>query len=104
MQKLCGFEKRDLSTYYTEKTYTSVDVLKLLIEGKLVTGYINQKNYCVSRYKIVEQIEGLLKYKNIVIIQSKLGNGKSILLECIAKQLVAKYNVYFVNSVEQFYF
>ena len=100
MQKLCGFEKRDLSTYYTEKTYTSVDVLKLLIEGKLVTGYINQKNYCVSRYKIVEQIEGLLKYKNIVIIQSKLGNGKSILLECIAKQLVAKYNVYFVNSVE----
>lgn len=100
MQKLCSFEKRDLSTYYTEKTYTSVDVLKLLIEGKLVTGYINQKNYCVSRYKIVEQIEGLLKYKNIVIIQSKLGNGKSILLECIAKQLVAKYNVYFVNSVE----
>ena len=58
----------------------------------------DDKEYMISRYGSLEKIG--VEYKNIVIIQSKLGNGKSILLECIAKQLVAKYNVYFVNSVE----
>ncbi len=51
---------------------------------------------------MVSRIEGLLDNKDVIVIQSKLGNGKSVLLECIAKQLVHNNNVYIVKNLETF--
>lgn len=43
-----------------------------------------------------------LSQKKVVIVQSKLGNGKSVFLECLAYHLLEKYNVYMVKNLDSY--
>lgn len=76
--ELSGFEKRDILSYYCEEKCSSVDVVNLLIKGKLETKYIGQEGYCIRRQERAEKVAKELENKKVVILQSKLGNGKSI--------------------------
>lgn len=100
--ELVGFEKRDDSFYYCEEQYSSVDVVNLLVKGDLQTKFINQEGYCIHRNDKIEEIIGLLESKKVIILQSKLGNGKSIFLECLASHLLEKYNVYVVKNIDSY--
>lgn len=98
-RKMQGFIKRESTDYYSEIQYSSADEIKLLISGTLTKGFINQEGYCISRNKITCEIKELLLNKDIVVVQSRLGNGKSILLECLSFSCIENYNVFFVNSL-----
>lgn len=100
--ELSGFEKRDIRSYYCEEKCSSVDVVNLLIKGKLDTKYIGQEGYCIRRKERAEKISKKLEDKKVVILQSKLGNGKSIFLECLASFLLEKYCVYYVKDIDNY--
>lgn len=100
--KLEGFEKRDISSYYCEENYSSIDVVNLLVKGDLKTKFISQKWYCIHRNETIEETMDYLSQKKVVILQSKLGNGKSIFLECLAYYLLDKYNVYMVKNLDSY--
>ena len=102
--ELVGFEKVNSNWYYTEDKYNSVDVVDLLVTGKLHRKYMNQPGYCVLRKETVDEICAELTNTNkkIAILQSKLGNGKTIFLECLANVLSREYDVYFLKSLENY--
>lgn len=97
--ELSGFEKKEMISYYCENQFSSVDVVNLLVKGELKTEYINQTGYCMPREKRCEEMVNVLEKKKVVILQSKLGNGKSIFLECLSSHLLEKYNVYLVKNI-----
>lgn len=101
-EHLKGFDKKEVSEYYGKGTYSSSDVLDLLVKGKLNRQFMGHKNYCVLRKKKVEEVKTLLKNKDIIIIQSKLGNGKTVFLDCIAKEISSEYNVFVVNDLNNY--
>lgn len=100
--ELVGFEKRDISSYYCEENYSSIDVVNLLVKGDLKTKFISQKWYCIQRKETIKEVIRQLDYKKVVILQSKLGNGKSIFLECLAYYLMENYNVYVVRNLDSY--
>mgnify|MGYP001040333594 FL=1 len=100
--ELVGFERRDMLSYFCEEKFSSVDVVNLLVKGKLEIKYIGQEGYCIQRKQRIEIISKALEDYKVIILQSKLGNGKSIFLECLASHLVEKYNVYFVNNIDNY--
>ena len=100
--ELEGFEKRDISSYYCEEKYSTIDVVNLLVKGDLKTQFISQKWYCIHRNEMIEETMDWLSQKKVVIVQSKLGNGKSIFLECLAYHLLEKYNVYMVKNLDSY--
>ena len=89
-------------SYFCEEKFSSVDVVNLLVKGKLEIKYIGQEGYCIQRKQRIEIISKALEDYKVIILQSKLGNGKSIFLECLASHLVEKYNVYFVNNIDNY--
>lgn len=99
---IASFDKKEVSEYYGKGTYSSSDVLDLLVKGKLNRQFMGHKNYCVLRKKKVEEVKTLLKNKDIIIIQSKLGNGKTVFLDCIAKEISSEYNVFVVNDLNNY--
>lgn len=99
---LVGFERADLNWYYSEEKYNSVDVVDFLVKGNLKREYINQKGYCVSRSESVDEVCDKIKTTKVIIMQSKLGNGKTVFLECLASKLLKKYNVFFLKSLENY--
>lgn len=100
--ELSGFEKRELIFYHSDERYSSKDVIDLLVKGKLDAHYITQKGYCIHRKETIEDVKKQLKNKQLVILQSKLGNGKSIFLECLAYELLKEYNVYFLKNLDDY--
>lgn len=100
--ELLGFEKRETQSYYSDEHYSSRDVIDLLVKGKLDIRYINQRGYCIHHKKIIKDVCEQLKEKKVVILQSKLGNGKSVFLECLANELSKDYNVYFLNNMDNY--
>lgn len=100
--ELSGFEKREISSYYSDELYSSKDVIDLLVKGDLNIQYITQDGYCVHRKKTIEEVMEQLKSKQVVILQSKLGNGKSVFLECLANELLEEYNVYFLKDIDNY--
>ncbi|MEY8378837.1 SIR2 family protein [Lachnospiraceae bacterium 56-18] len=100
--ELFGFEKKEIKSYYCEKGFSSVDVVDLLVKGELKTEYINQTGYCISRKDRINRIIRILEDKKIVILQSKLGNGKSVFLECLSNSLLEEYSVYFVKNIDNY--
>lgn len=100
--ELQSFEKRDISFYYCDENYSSIDVVNLLVKGDLRTKFISQKWYCIHRNETIEETVDLLSQKKVVILQSKLGNGKSVFLECLAYHLLERYNVYMVKNLDYY--
>lgn len=100
--ELSGFEKKDVSSYHSERKFSSIDVINLLIKGELKTEYINQEGYCIPRKDRINKIINILENKKVVILQSKLGNGKSVFLECLSNCLLEKYSVYLVKSIDHY--
>lgn len=97
-----GFEKKDLSAYYSESHYSSVDVIDLLVKGDLKTEFINQEGYCLQRRDRIEEAKGKLRENKVLILLSKLGNGKSIFLECLACSLLEDYDVYLLKDMDSY--
>lgn len=64
--------------------------------------FLNQPGYCVHRNDSIESVYEQLEEKDVVILQSKLGNGKTIFLECLANNLLENYNVYFLRNLENY--
>lgn len=100
--ELESFEKKDISSYYCEEKYSSIDVVNFLVKGDLKTKFISQKWYCIYRNETIEETMNWLSQKKVVILQSKLGNGKSVFLECLAYHLLEKYNVYMVKNLDSY--
>lgn len=100
--ELSGFEKREIISYYSDEQYSSKDVIDLLVKGDLNIHYINQDGYCIHRKETIKEVIKQLKYKQVIILQSKLGNGKSVFLECLANELLTDYNVYFLKDLENY--
>lgn len=89
-----GFEKKELISFYTEEHYSGIDVIDLLVKGKIQEKYINQDGYCIQREDMINVIEKEIQSKKIIIMQSKLGNGKTVFLKCLCNRLLNEYNVY----------
>ena len=102
MIELSGFEKREFASYYSDEHYSSKDVIDLLVKGKLDIQYITQEGYCVHRKEMIDDAMEQIKKKQVVIIQSKLGNGKTVFLECLAYELLKDYNVYFLKNIDNY--
>ena len=64
--ELEGFEKRELSSYYCDENYSSIDVVNLLVKGDLKTEFISQKWYCIHRNETIEETMGWLPQKKVV--------------------------------------
>lgn len=75
-------------------------MLELLVKGELKITFLNQPGYCVHRNDSIESVYEQLEEKDVDILQSKLGNGKTIFLECLANNLLENYNVYFLRNLE----
>lgn len=95
-----GFFRREKDQYYTEYQYTSADMIDLYVNGKLQIRYINQFGYCIHRNEKIIEVKELLQTNKIIVVESKLGNGKSVFLECLANRLVDEYDVYFVDNLD----
>lgn len=100
--ELSGFEKREIMSYYSDDHYSAKDVIDLLVKGDLNIRYINQEGYCIHRKETIKEVMNQLKSKQVVILQSKLGNGKSVFLECLANELLMDYNVYFLKNMDNY--
>ncbi len=100
--ELMGFEKRDMLSYYCEDQYSSVDVVNLLVKGKLDIKYIGQEGYCIRRRERIDLVFAALENHKVIILQSRLGNGKSVFLECLASRLLERFNVYFVKNIDDY--
>lgn len=100
--ELSGFEKREMSSYNANENYSSKDVVDFLVKGELDIRYITQDGYCIHREKIIDEVMEQLKNKRVIILQSKLGNGKSVFLECLAYKLLSNYNVYFLKAIDNY--
>lgn len=99
-ESLIGFIPRKKEMYYTEEIYTIEDIVNFYVKGILRIEYINKKGYCIHRNEKITEIEQLLKDYKVIVIESKLGNGKSVFLECLANRLVDNYDIYFVDNLE----
>lgn len=97
--QLQGFEQVDIEDYYTQDVYSSIDVVDLIIKGYIKRKYINQEGYCLKRRQTIKEVIEELKESKIVIIRSKLGNGKTIFAECLANELCKNNNVYFAKNL-----
>lgn len=100
--ELVGFEKRELSSYYCDEKYSLLDVVDFLVKGDLKAKFISQKGYCIHRNETIEEAKRFLKENKVVILQSRLGNGKSVFLECLAYHLLEEYNVYIVKNLDSY--
>lgn len=100
--ELVGFEKADLGWYYSEKKYNVVDVVDFLVKGRFNREYMNQSGYCVLREESVNEVCIKIATTKVVILQSRLGNGKTIFLECLANKLLREYNVFFLKNLENY--
>lgn len=103
VRMLVGFEHVDSEDFYSYEQHTSKQVIDLIIKGKFERKYINQKGYCIIREKKVKEAAELLKTNKIILIRSKLGNGKTIFVESLANYLCKDSNVYFVNDLNTMY-
>lgn len=100
--ELKGFEKKELISFYTEEHYSGIDVIDLLVKGKIQEKYINQDGYCIQREDMINVIEKEIQSKKIIIMQSKLGNGKTVFLKCLCNRLLNEYNVYWLNNIDDY--
>lgn len=102
IKNIIGFEKVEKEDFYSDDRFSSIDAINLLVKGEIKRCYINQPGYCVQRQETIEEVKNSLLNKKVVIVQSKLGNGKSIFLECLANELIDDYNVYFLKSLDNY--
>jgi len=100
--KLQGIETVTESNYICNDIFSSADVFSLLAKGNLKRKFISKKNYCISRNETINNIKEIIPEKKLIIIQSYLGNGKSIFLESLANALTTDYRVYFLRNAETF--
>ncbi len=97
-----SFKEKNESLFYSDVKYSILDVVNLLVKGKIRTEFINQEGYCLHRKNKINEIKDIFKEKNVTIVQSKLGNGKSIFLECLANEMSNLYDVYHVESIDNY--
>lgn len=100
--ELKGFEKKELDSFYTEEHYSGIDVIDLLVKGKFQEKYINQPGYCIHRKEAIDEIEKEIPDRKVIILQSKLGNGKTVFLKCLCNKLLTEYNVYWLNNIDNY--
>lgn len=102
--ELSGFEKKSIADFYSETHYSMADVVNLLMKGEdaFQEEYIHQDGYCLLRQNRIEEAEQLLSDNKVVIVQSRLGNGKSIFLKCLASSLIEHYHVYVVRNLDTY--
>lgn len=99
-KQIKGFSERKRESYYSEKKYTITDLWDFYIKGNINIKFLNQENYCLCRKEKINSIKNYLVDNKVIVIESKLGNGKSVLLECLANDLVDEYHVYFVENLD----
>lgn len=99
---LLGFKEREYSSYYSNESYSSRNVIDFLVKGELDIKFMNQKGYCLHRQDKIDIVCQQLQEKNVIILQSKLGNGKSVFLECLANALLDDYNVFFLENMDSY--
>lgn len=98
-QKLIGLKELLISNYSNSRI-TPNDVLNLLVYGKYNSyDFRNPTEFYLKRIDILKHTKLILEAKKICLIHSNLGNGKSIVLQYLASQLVEENNVYFLNSI-----
>jgi hypothetical protein len=98
-QKLNGIQEILISDYINSKI-TPNDVLNLLVYGKYNSYYFrNTTDFYLKRKGILDKVKSILELNKICLIHSNLGNGKSILLQYLASQLIEENNIYFLNDV-----
>lgn len=103
LKMLQGFEQVYNKDYYTNESYTSKDVIELILKGAINRKYLNKPNYCIKRKESIELAINLLKYKKVLILHSKFGNGKTIFTEILGSVLCEDKNVYFVKNLDTMY-
>lgn len=86
---------------YAQKPITPNDVLNLLVYGKY-DRYDFRTTYplYIKREESLDEVKSVLQYKKICIIHSNFGNGKSILLDYLASELIEENNIYFLNTTK----
>lgn len=86
---------------YAQKPITPNDVLNLLVYGKY-DRYDFRITYplYIKREESLDEVKSVLQYKKICIIHSNFGNGKSILLDYLASELIEENNIYFLNTTK----
>lgn len=78
----------------------SMDVFKLFLYGEYNRYWFRNENYCIARKKVYNDIIENLKSSNFCLLHSDLGNGKSVMLDYIASQLVMYAKVYLLENLE----
>ena len=97
---LVGFTRRNRDNYYTEVQYTPVDMVDFYLNGNLQIKFINQIGYCIHREEKLKEVRDLLNDNKVIVVESKLGNGKSVFLECVANSLIDEYDIYNVENLD----
>lgn len=93
-----SLEELYIEKYSTEKI-TPNDVINLLVYGKCDKYDFRKDKYYLERKELLEKVKRTLLKKNVCLIHSNLGNGKSIALLYLASRLIEDYRVYIVNNL-----
>jgi len=99
-KRILGFSEILISDY-TNKQIIANDILNLLMYGKYNRyDFRTTSHYFIERTDAFNEVKKVLEDKQVCIIHSNFGNGKSIFLDYLASQLVEENYIYFLNTTE----
>lgn len=88
------------STDYKVYDIKAIDVFNLFFYGKYNRYWFRNKNYCIARKNVYDNVSKMLQSGEFCLLHSDLGNGKSVLLDYIASQLVMDAKVYLLENLK----
>lgn len=103
---LYAFEKYDNIKPKYLKKITHNDILKLLYTGEFSQDiyYSNLKKYLFNRGILKNILQDIENGKKIITIHSDFGNGKTIFLEILKKELSSLGNIYQLKNANENYY
>lgn len=97
-QRMQGIKEIVISNYKNREIFAN-DVLNLLVYGKYNTyDFRNSSEFYLKRVDVLKSVTDILQSKKICLIHSNLGNGKSIVLQYLASQLVEENNIFYLEN------
>ena len=87
-------------TDFNNITVTPKDEFSLFLKGEYNRYNLRSEKYILERENAYEEIKLSLQECKICIIDSTIGNGKTILLDYLASRLVEENNVYIFKGME----
>lgn len=102
-QELRGFERCSNEDYFATFDPGSETVRKLYVQGDFLKGLYNKVYYCIHRNDAINEVKRLLKERKYIVVQSSLGNGKTMFLNSLGYELAQNYDVYWVDSLDTMY-